>query len=824
MLDNETTKKFCLELIEADTEEEVENIIKNYGFWDNPTAWRPLGDIEGNFSIAGVQQSDSGAALAEKLVNAIDARLIGACYQNGMKPEQVGVPQSIRQAVAQFIEKSPRPESERTGRIFYWDRELRKNIADTITVAVTGSTRRPCYTIVDAGEGQTPDQVPNTFMSLIRGNKQKIPFVHGMFCMGGTGVLRFSGEKSFQLIVTKRDPEVIKKCGNGSERDHHWSVTIVRKDNARDNEKNSIFRYLAPINSDSRPGNGEVLSFESDKLMIFPDKGKPYAKEANYGSLVKVYEYYAKGFNQKGFRKDSLLQKMNLLLPDPALPIRFHECRSDKGHQGSNDTTFTGIRVRLDDDKAENIETSLTCPFSIDGYTLSAHIYVFKKGKSKTYKKSQGILFVYNGQTHSTYDKAFFKRDKVKLSYIADSIIVLLNCDNLPKSYHEKLFMNSRDRMSKDSEVREKIDKALEYMLRENEALRELANKRKQEDLSETLVDNKPLADTLKSIIKNHNNLWRIFMQGQRISTPFRDKSVQTQDKEFKGLKFPTYFRFKGKKDGYIKEINAPINQRRRIKFDTNANNDYFERFDDPGEVEINIIKENTLMPVTDFVGPNLSNGLATLSFDLPKDSKVGDKLECEIKVSDISRTEPFVNHCVIKIEKEAESNGKQTPKKQKSPSGQEGQERSVEGGIALPKIKEVKKGDSKWDELEFEDDTGLKLKVGTEEGEYIFFVNVDNKYLQHELSQAKGNEQLIKHQFIYGLVLSALGVIHDSTNQIQKIDEDKEEKKQEDLEETVEKVCRSLSLFILPMIKSLGELQPDDTITSNDILEEAIA
>lgn len=63
----------------------------------------------------------------------------------------------------------------------------------------TGSKQRPCLSFYDAGDGQLPENFPNTFCSLVYGTdegsyKGAVPFVQGRFNMGGTGVLPFCGE------------------------------------------------------------------------------------------------------------------------------------------------------------------------------------------------------------------------------------------------------------------------------------------------------------------------------------------------------------------------------------------------------------------------------------------------------------------------------------------------------------------------------------------------------------------------------------------------------------------------------------------------------
>ncbi len=42
--------------------------------------WVPVGGNENNFSVIGNQQTDATGALVEKIINAIDARLLLGCY------------------------------------------------------------------------------------------------------------------------------------------------------------------------------------------------------------------------------------------------------------------------------------------------------------------------------------------------------------------------------------------------------------------------------------------------------------------------------------------------------------------------------------------------------------------------------------------------------------------------------------------------------------------------------------------------------------------------------------------------------------------------
>lgn len=76
-------ERLCRALMSADSGDAAVAVLRRAGYWDDPGAWRPLGDNPGNLSIVANQQSDPVAALAEKLTNAVDARLINACWAAG---------------------------------------------------------------------------------------------------------------------------------------------------------------------------------------------------------------------------------------------------------------------------------------------------------------------------------------------------------------------------------------------------------------------------------------------------------------------------------------------------------------------------------------------------------------------------------------------------------------------------------------------------------------------------------------------------------------------------------------------------------------------
>ena len=210
---NDEVKALCLALMSADSEDEVTKRLADAGLWNDQADWRFYGDYDNNFNTIGNQQSSPDSAMVEKFVNSVDHRLIDECLRKGINPEGPDAPKSIREAVALFFEDHPKPGSSNQGRVANWSNEKRTKVARGITLAATGMPPRqgkPCFTISDCGEGQTPDMMPHTLLSLNtgKGNKVRIPFVQGKFNMGSTGVLQFCGRNNLQLILLGAIPHL----------------------------------------------------------------------------------------------------------------------------------------------------------------------------------------------------------------------------------------------------------------------------------------------------------------------------------------------------------------------------------------------------------------------------------------------------------------------------------------------------------------------------------------------------------------------------------------------------------------------------------------
>ena len=187
-------KQLFKELYFAQTENDVDKVINTYIHFFKPENWSPLGGNENNFGVIENQQSAPIAALIEKITNSIDAVLMKKCLEAGINPKSNRAPQSMDEARTNFF------SNHRD-----WDLAgLRNQQAESIQVLADGPRGNTSLIIYDDGEGQHPEEFENTFLSLLRGNKNEIHFVQGKYNMGGSGAIVFCGKKRYQLIGSKR--------------------------------------------------------------------------------------------------------------------------------------------------------------------------------------------------------------------------------------------------------------------------------------------------------------------------------------------------------------------------------------------------------------------------------------------------------------------------------------------------------------------------------------------------------------------------------------------------------------------------------------------
>ena len=771
--------RLCRELIAAASTDDAVAALEYAGYWNRPDVWRPLGDNPGNLSTVANQQSDPIAALAEKLTNSVDARLINACLVSDAAAEDSAGPASPRAAVARFVEKLAPAGEKFGGDVWDWTARDRAAHAEKITVAVSGGDGKSaaCVSVADAGEGQHPSMFPTTLCSLADSNKDRIPFAQGRYNMGGSGALRFCGRHHMQLIVSRRNPHIA-----GQHDDGVWGFTVLRREQPKPGHKNPVYTYLAPREAERTPCRGEVLRFAAPHMEIFPDDSEASAlaapvahgRTSEYGTLVKLYDYLP-GLAKNGVcgtARFSLLRHLEVCLLDLALPAKVYDCRhpaTDRGHL-SNSVAMYGLASRLDRYEESGEGSALEPGFPdrqtlrIEGQDVSVTVYAFALGaksvpKANMYRSGEyAVVFSLNNQAHARKSWQFFHRKEVGLSLLSRSLLVNVDCTALSPQERDDLFMASRDRIADNHFAQVLLDE-LSKSLKGNPKLKELKERRTREMSAGGADSVKAAEKVIRSLYDEDQDLLKFLVDGKRLPMP---PPPAPPPPPFAGKWRPTFFRHVKNPAGRHVKRRVAAGRSSALKFQTDVVDDYFTRDVDAGNLDVRLITDpppgkDEAWGMLTASSIRLRDGDATLSVKV-NDAEPGDVYRYEVIVNDRTMaTTRFTNEFTLEITDSTPNPPK--PKPKPNPPAR----------YKLPEMNAVKQ--EGWGGMSppFTETTAVRVYHGGTDRAgndvYDWFWNEDNAALATQTRRAAragraGQAEVIRSTFYQAMLLTALSAL----------------------------------------------------------------
>ncbi len=546
-------------------------------------SWHPLDGNESNFGIIENQQSSPIAALIEKITNSIDAILMRKCYEAGIDPKAASAPRSMEDAIQTFFQPANQA---------WYLSPARQEQAEDIQILADGPRMNTSLVIYDNGEGQHPQDFEKTFLSLLKGNKNEIPFVQGKYNMGGTGAIVFCGKRRYQLIGSK------KHDGAGN-----FGFTLIRKHPLTEAEmqtrKNTWYEYL-------RIG-GEIPNFPIDTLDLGL-KGRLFKT----GTVIKLYSYDLPQGARSVISRD-LNQSINEFLFEPALPIY----TIDKPDRYPRDKNLArelfGLKRRLEQDDSKYVEHSFSedCQSAALG-KMKVTCYVFMnkvEGKSvkesretierEFFKNNMVVLFSVNGQVHGHYTSEFVTRS-LKMPLLKSHLLIHVDCTHMRMTFRNELFMASRDRLKDADEARALRDLLTDLLSRGK--LQEIY-KRRKDSISLELGDTKDTSELLRAFTRSmplNSELFKLLSNTFKLDIPKEPpatggaKKKRDDDSEkkapFKPSRFPSFFKLKTQSTEEKPAAKIPLNGSRSVKFLTDVEDQYFDRTQDPGDMRISLV------------------------------------------------------------------------------------------------------------------------------------------------------------------------------------------------------------------------------------------
>jgi len=369
------------------------------------------------------------------------------------------------------------------------------------------------------------------------------------------------------------------------------------------------------------------------------------------------------------------------------------------------------------------------------------------------------VMYGLNGQIQG-FDAASFISSSKGLDFqlLRDHLLIHVDCTNMNPEFRDELFMASRDRLKDGDDA--KYLKALLIKNLTKSKLHDLYKFRKS-NLSVEGTDTGELMKNMAKSLGINKDLLTLIQQTFKLEEGKKEKPKDKSPKKdyprkereetiFHPKRFPSIFNLKGAKDG-TPMIQIPLGDDKVLKFETDAENQYFDRVEEPGELKIAILnyrrhtggggKERGLpSEPTDFISVNsTSPDKGTIKVILQPSEAVGVGDAFEVKATLTSPGNDLEQYFIVKIS---------NPEGHKAPKSEEIETSEPSG---LPDYylvyKDVKEGFQSYDDLEA---SSIEMGFSTIMHPLIesdklagIYINMDSQVLTRYKSKLKKEEQL---------------------------------------------------------------------------------
>lgn len=622
----------CMKLLRAESEKEVSDIIENTPKMRDPDNWNLLDNRGTHWGVISGQASDGAKALTELMTNMVDAILMKRSYEENIDPRGKSAPQNMYDAVDRFIKNLH--GGKLISRDFNdpWLKEFsEKNLVIGLTGAKSTQEGNPCYTFVDNGEGQSPPDFPNTFLSLSAPTKGSIPFVQGKYNMGSSGVIIYCGDKWYKLIVSRR-----------YDKNSPWGWTLIRRmPSSKDSQP--VTEYFIPKNE------GMVSSFDRNIIYPFQTGNKEIYKviSRESGTIVKLYDYWLGSDPSRNRFREALYENLvETILPFRLLDFRQEESqtRATERSFGIDPRPFYGMEFHLLRDRRKGHEdesyTTQKEPIFVDmiddpdfGTIKITAMPLKKKIPSWLTKSPQNRIYhTVNGQVQYKQLRGYLSL-QCNLTALKDRVIIIVDASKLNTEAHNRIWKSDRETINKTPYGQKYID-IVTQRIKNSDVLREMHEEIAKEELSrvqdekgrdlfQQLVDVDPIFAQLLTDRDPSISL----ASGNRRD---RTKSVKT---EFVPKYNPTYIRIRGSRRQFQTSDAGQV-----INAETDAGNDYFTRPDNEGKLMMSNSDINDRFQIAH----SLKDGRLAI-FITPRAGyvSIADQYTTKLGLSDPSMAEP---------------------------------------------------------------------------------------------------------------------------------------------------------------------------------------
>ncbi len=799
----------CFAFLRAESEAAVTQIIESELPLFAGTAWREIDQRDTNSNTINNQASTGSKALTELCTNMVDAVLMKRAYEHGISDlTGPAAPQSVTEAVRTLIGFT----GDRTGVLaeIEDDADLRKFADENLVIGVTGGRRTGdaiCFTFADNGEGQHPRDFEDTFLSLSTRNKSDIPFVQGKWNMGGSGVLGYCGLRWYKLIISRR-----------YDLTGPWGWTLIRQ---RPDAELPVAEYLTI--------DGSIPSFERDQ--IFPATLGSGAVDEQLsrlsGTIIKLYDYTLEARASTSF--DGIREAINAGLVSTILPFQLYNYRATPSSRSRGQRRAEGV----DERRLNGMEFQLRRPPrgevreghrarerhhvetvkhpDLGEVTITA--IVLPEDRPTWLKSNIGRIFhAVNGQVQHTQTRGYLSQ-RCGFPGLMDRVVLIVDATNLETAAHNLVWKSDREHVRETSigqiyleQVRKKIS--------DSEFLKEL----QQEFAAEVLEAKTSTAQVnlFQSLIDSDRNLAQLLPQGTLVRRRGRRRRGKA-DTEWSGKRSPTYVRLLPRQ---LREegVDIAAGSERRIPFETDVENGWLSRDENPGQVRIRGVGTEHMV-----VASSIRDGRLSLRLTpIPSRIAVGSEIECVVSLSDDEMAIPV--ECEMRLnvvqDRPVSPSGRRQPKQ----TGTDDEGGELQEGFGIPQAEWLTEdgrlimGDKpteRWPSGYTEQDGGRIDDRGNDVK--VYWINYDNAHFQSFLRRARtdSERQIITTQYQLGMLVSMMGI----EDAFARLEDDEEKERLVDVLNEIRRLsARASATVVMSIAQTIATMvNPEAVSTDGD-------
>ena len=801
-----TSQELCMALLRAESEAAVNEILSalnpDYGI-----TWHPLDNRETNFNVVTNQAATGAKALTELCTNMVDAILLRHAYEADLDPTSGDAPKSVVEAVRQLAALPGCP----SGILAEVDSPgFLKDYAElNLVIGVTGSSD-PCFTFVDAGEGQRPEDFESTFFSLSSGRKSKIQFVQGKYNMGSAGVLSFCGRRWFKLVISRRYDEMSP-----------WGWSLMRR---RPSAGPPVAEFLKI--------DGRIPRLEQNNILPLSLRdGQPDRKiERTSGTIVKLYSYVLG--QSANFR--TIREALNENLISTVLPFRLMDYRASvdrerggRRAEGVDERTVNGMDFQLrrldpEDEANERVELAKRALHIADIRhpdlgTVRVHAVPLPRELPGWLKPARNRMRVY----HAVNGQVQYKRGRdyisgpCRLPGLKDRAVVIVDASDLSEPAHNDIWKGDRETI-RQTEIGGLYESQVTDAIRNSSTLKKLEEQIRDEETEQ--LAKQAQTDLFQNVVSSDPHIAQLLPGGAVVKLPGRQS--RGSDAEYEGRYHPTFLKLIGRR---LREsgVDVEIGRPRRIRFETDAANDWLTRPDNRGRVSI--VRLGGADAGFAYSAELMDGSLSVTIHASHERVSVGETIEAEIQLLDDGMPMPAKSGVVFRIVTSRPQQRSGEPRPPAHPAGDENENDSTDER-GLPANGWITKdgraiGDEEtkaWADFDGYDDQdgGAVRDLGA--GEKVYYINYDNAHFQHFVARERTEigKRVLTEQYRLSMLILMMG-FEDAYSRL--IDANGEVDWAEWVDEIRRLAARGAATVVMSIAKTLPTLVTPDTVGDPD-------